>query len=543
MRSNNNKKKNEFYVEANNFVSLIDTGIIYMFLFFLLAIFPLFYENGYQAIGDVKYNIFAKMSGCFLVAEIVLIVIRICLVICEYFKGGDIGYLLDEIKKRSFLDKAVAVYGICVLISFLLCENKKYALTGSVGWHMGLYAQLVFVALYFLLSWKEQWLDGILKIHLISSTIVFVLAILHRFQIDPLGMYKGLSMGQKIQYLSTLGQSSWYSSYMCTVFMVGVIIFYLSDKKSTRIWTGIYTVLCFATFITQNSDSPYISMLGILLLLGYFSLENKARWLRFIELIAVMFGSFVGIGILQRIFASRVTPLDFISIFLSQGIISWIALAVSIFAYFYFKKLEEEKLQKCLKTIKKIYPVLLILLVLGIVAMVVFIYLNTTGVLLQWFGFQSTNIYLYFNDYWGNHRGFNWSIAVEGFSKFPFVNKLFGVGPDSFAAYLYNIPEIAEKLVDYYNNYALTNAHNEYLNSLICYGVIGLLAWLTVLCGGIVYFYKKAKEEPFMLAFALCIMGYACHNIFCYQQICCTPFLFVALGIGESLTKSKKIKI
>ena len=51
--------------------------------------------------------------------------------------------------------------------------------------------------------------------------------------------------------------------------------------------------------------------------------------------------------------------------------------------------------------------------------------------------------------------------------------------------------------------------------------------------------YKKAKENPVMLAFALCITGYACHNIFCYQQVCCTPFLFIALGIGESLTKSE----
>ena len=53
------------------------------------------------------------------------------------------------------------------------------------------------------------------------------------------------------------------------------------------------------------------------------------------------------------------------------------------------------------------------------------------------------------------------------------------------------------------------------------------------------YHYKKAKENPFMLAFALCIVGYACHNIFCYQQVCCTPFLFIVLGIGESLTKSE----
>ena len=101
------------------------------------------------------------------------------------------------------------------------------------------------------------------------------------------------------------------------------------------------------------------------------------------------------------------------------------------------------------------------------------------------------------------------------------------------------MPEISDFLHSLWGSVRLTNAHNEYLNSLFCYGLVGVTAWLSVLIGGIVYFYKKAKENPVMLAFALCITGYACHNIFCYQQVCCTPFLFIALGIGESLTKSE----
>ena len=121
----------------------------------------------------------------------------------------------------------------------------------------------------------------------------------------------------------------------------------------------------------------------------------------------------------------------------------------------------------------------------------------------------------------------------------PFYQKLFGVGPDSLSEYLYSVPDISDLLRNLWGNVRLTNAHNEYLNSLMCYGIVGLASWCSVLIGGVAYFYKKAKENPFMIGFALCIMGYACHNIFCYQQVCCTPFLFILLGIGESLTKSK----
>ena len=539
MKIKKNVQKKGFIKEAKDFMSLIDTCIIYAFLVCMLGILPLFYENRYQFIGSIKYNVFAKTSRFFLVVELILIMIRICLYIYQHFKGESIDYLLDEIKKRSFLDMTVMVYGVCVIISFFLSKDKTFALNGADGWNMGLYSQLVFVGIYFLISWKKQWLNGILELHLLSSGIVFLLGILHRFHIDPLNMYVNLSLEYKIEFISTIGQATWYSSYMCTVFAIGVAIFYLCKDLKMRILTGIYTVLCFATFVTQNSDSAYIAIAGIYLLLGYFSLRDKEKWLRFLQLIIVMFGTFAGVGLLQRVFADRIIPLDSLSIFFSQSIFTWCVLVFSLVIYFLFKNMEEEKMQRFIYISRKIYVCVPILVVIGIVGLIVFIYLNTSGYLLEKFNYQSSNMYLYFNNYWGNHRGFNWSIAMEAYKGFPFVNKLFGIGPDSFASYLYNVPEIGDKIRSYYPNLRLTNAHCEYLNSLICYGAIGLISWLTVLIGGIRYFYNKAKDNPFMIAFALCIMGYACHNIFCYQQVCCTPFLFIALGIGESLTKSE----
>ena len=300
MRVKKQTKKDSFLAEVRNFLSLIENGAIYLFLFCMLTIFPLFYENAYSGMGDVKYNLFAKSSGIIFLVEIGIIIVRACLYSFEFLKGENIDYLLDEIKKRSFLDKAVAVYGICVMISFLFCSDKEFALKGASGWNMGLYSQLAFVGLYFLISWKKQYLNGLLQFHLISSGMVFLLGILHRFHVDPLGMYEGLGIYYKKQFLSTIGQSTWYSSYMCTVFVIGVIVFFLTKNNRTRLLTGIYTVLCFGTFVTQNSDSAYIAIIGILLLLAYFSLKERERWIRFLQLLIIMFATFAGIGVLQR---------------------------------------------------------------------------------------------------------------------------------------------------------------------------------------------------------------------------------------------------
>ena len=524
-----NVKKKEGMSE---FLAEMEQNVVFIYLFCMLGIFPLWYKQAYSKIGSVKFEFFWNVSLVFIGVSIIFLLIKVV-----WQKGN---YIKNILSNLSFLDYAVLAYALCVILSYAFSDYKEFALKGAAGWEMGLGSQLIFIVLYFILSKQEDVYTLTLGVHLVASALTFAFGILHRFQIDPLGMYEGLTLGQKVEFLSTIGQATWFSSYICTVFAAGVILFYVSKKKWVRIVSGIYSVLSFAILVTQNSDSAFLALVGIVLLLGYFSLSDIEKWCRFWEIVCLMWGTFAGIGLLQRIFADQAIVLDTLSVFFSQSIVIWILLAVSLGIFFFYSNKKKQGNIQIMKPTKYIYNGILVLLVAAIIAAVILIYLNTKGYLLDWFGYQSTNMYLLFNDYWGNHRGFNWSVAVEGYAEMPFLNKLFGVGPDSFSEYLYNIPSMAERLSNYYTNLRLTNAHNEFLNSLVCYGIVGLVSWLTVLIGGIVYFYKKAKENPFMIAFALCIIGYVCHNIFCYQQVCCTPFLFIVLGIGECLTKSEK---
>ena len=341
------------------------------------------------------------------------------------------------------------------------------------------------------------------------------------------------------------------------------LVYYISKNKWVRIIGGIYTVVSFAILVTQNSDSAFIAIIGILLLLGYFSLSKLEKWIRFLEIFCLMWTTFAVIGVLQRVFVDRAIPLDTLSVFFSQSIVTWMMLILSLWVMFSYKRYykinvmdrhqkkvknnkkdidtisNEKKITETelVKTTKRFYQVMLLVIITGIFITIIFIYLNTKGYLLKWFGYQNNHQYLLFDYHWGSNRGSTWMITWQAFWQMPFYQKLFGVGPDSLSEYLYSVPDIHDLLRSLWGNVRLTNAHNEYLNSLVCYGIAGETAWISVLAGGIVYFYKKAKENLIMIAFALCIMGYTCHNIFCYQQVCCTPFLFIVLGIGESLTK------
>ena len=84
----------------------------------------------------------------------------------------------------------------------------------------------------------------------------------------------------------------------------------------------------------------------------------------------------------------------------------------------------------------------------------------------------------------------------------------------------------------------LTNAHNEFLNLLICIGAGGLISFLLLLGAGARRFYRIGKTHPEILMGLLAICSYAAHNFFCYQQVCCTPFLFLILGLSERTARS-----
>ncbi len=507
--------------------------ILWIYLFIMLGFFPLYYKQRYVGMGDGKYKVFLYTS---VVCLGILIVLSVINYLVYTLKNTDKAF---SGKKRnlSYLDKAVIIYFLVITVSFLFSDFKQESLIGADGWCMGLAAQLIFFFSYFFISRDFKWNKHIITILLISSSIVFLLGIFHRFYIDPLSMYVGLNETYRLQFLSTIGQSSWYSSFVCTVFPVGLYIFFSTTKSKIKIWTGMYCVLGFSTIVTQNTDSAYLSTMAVFFLLLYLSMDSAQNKKRFWECVLLMLGSFKLMGILQIIFKEHCIQLDSLSIQMSQGLITTILFILAIVYYvvrYYIKPSKKEGL------IKK-YPFYILVLILGagVLGTLIFIVLNSNGYLLEKWGYCNTNNYLLFNDNWGNNRGFTWRFSVFSFKNFTVVQKLFGVGPDCFKAYNYSIPEYADVLHGFWGKLNLTNAHNEYLTTLINYGIFGLISYFGMLITGIATFIKARKNNLIVAGFALCIIAYMAHNIFCYQQVCCTPFIYIFMGLGANIIRNQ----
>ena len=528
--------------KAQKFVFSSTNMVISLYLCFMLGVLPLLYKYQYAGMGDFKYFVFAHVTIVFVLILFLLIFAGFLL---KIKKEGFAKWKVRWQPDLSLLDKAVLLYFLCTSLSFLFSSFKKELLWGAEGWNMGYISQVLFVLLYYLISRRWKWKQGMIWILLTSSSIVFLAAVMHRFDVDFLNIYGDLALKYKVQFLSTMGQSSWYSSFLCTVFPVGLYLFFNLEKKSLRIVSGAYSVLAMCSLVTQNTDSAFLSLFCVLLLLFYLSFDGEKEKRRFYEVLLLVFGSFTFMGICRRIFADRVIPVDSLSMFMSQGFLSPLVCLGAAMLYLFCKKKGNFFFQgsknngQDMPVNRIVFKFVAGMIAVGVFVMILFIVLNSNGFLYTQFGYQNVNNYLHFTDNWGNGRGFSWRYTFNVFSEMPFLQKWFGVGPDGYSFYAKSVPVLAEQMQGFWGSLILTNAHNEYLTKLVNTGIFGLVSYLFMLGCAVFLCIRNRKENILLPAFALCTVSYMAHNIFCYEQVCCSPFFYILLGLGGNLLHKK----
>lgn len=526
---NSKERKKKSGIIENEFERILRyliSGYVMLMLFF----YPLYFQNKYYNMGEAKYFFFKNIS-------LIFFVILLGVVIVHCFVSKKWKEITDGIKKLSVTDWFVLAYGAAVWLSFMNTPYKTDAVWGYPGWYMGLISQMIFIGIYFFVSRYLPIRKWMLHITCAVSAIVFLLAVLHRFQIDPLQLYEGLSIENKILFLSTMGQATWYSSYLCIVFPLGLFLYWNSEKRTERILYGCYVALGFSTMVTQNSDSAFMAFLFIFCVLFLFSFQSNAKMKRFLESLIIGLLAVRLIGILQILFSANVVPLENFSIEASQGRLTEILLLSVIIIYLLFSYLTAANKIHIVRW-KKVGIGIVTLGIMIILLFVVCIILNAKGILPSWLMPLQQFEYFTFDDNWGNGRGFTWRCCTEIFQEYSLKNKIFGCGPDCFASYAYD--KYAETMNARFGDKVLTNAHNEWFTSLLFFGVLGFVTYLGIFISQVTAGVGKVLKTPLLLAVIMAIAAYFSHNFFCYQQVICTPIIFILIGIGEHLLREKQ---
>lgn len=496
-------------------------------------------KEGYNQIGNAKFAAYrtVMVTGflLFLVFGIVLLFVRI--------HGGQRGSEPFAAGFRRYFKEGLSVTDFCVLAylffsTIAVVSGGFYgdALWGSFGWNMGWMSQLSFVLIYLTVSRFGRHYRGILAVFCGSAFVVFLIAVLHRMLIDPIGFYEGLEGYQMAQFLSTMGQATWYASYLVVALPVGIAVFLFAEKTVWRVLGGVYTAVGFASLVTQNSDSAYFALAGFMLVFFSVCVKKRETLNRFAEVCTLFFAAGKAMYFLMQIHPNPDLEYDFITDLILNGTVTWILLGLCLLLCLFLYGRRNRPYQAVrMQWVSRAVLLAAAVILAGIVLLIV---LQSKGVLPDRLGnVLSAVSYFNWNDAWGNGRGRIWSFAVRVFAGESVLHKLFGVGPDCLSSYVEAVHSEEAQLL--WGDKILTNAHNEWLTMLINTGIFGVLSYIGVF-GTAVRRYLQAWQQDYLLVGAAAsAVSHMAYNFFCYQQVCCTPFVFLLLGVGEYLLREK----
>lgn len=504
----------------------------------ILCVFvPLYMKDGYYQIGTAKYNAYAHI----IVFGMPLLLILALIYAIFAVKDRKRGVQQQSKAPLSGTDIACIVYLLSVLVSYFASGELKNAFWGYDGWFMGLFSQVSFVLIYFLYSRFGKEYKLILWALCLTAAYAFAIGILHRLYIDPLGVYEGLDLIYIQQFLSTLGQASWYSSFMCTVLPIGVYVFWKEERPFMRVVSGIFTFAGFATLVTQNTDSAYFAMAAMFLVLLLASAGNGKHMQRLFFLAAMFFLAAKTMQLLLMLHPNETLALDTISTLVVFDARIWILAVLCLIFSVLFGFLQKKGRYPayCMRWVSYIVTGAVVVL---IAVWAVILVMSTKGALPAPVLVLAEKIpYLQWDGSWGNGRGFTWSVTFQMIREMNPLRLLIGAGPDCYAYYGYEGYE--ELIRSRWGSNILTNAHNEWLNMVINGGLIGAVSYISIFITAFVRFWKKREEKPLVFAAVLCIASYMAHNVFCYQQVLCTPFLFLILALAEYRMRTETEKI
>lgn len=517
----------------------VGQGIMMVYFIVITVIYPYYAPGGYVRIGEVKYTFFRNVT-------LVTVAAMFLVITASLLTDRRVGRLVRQYRDMSLTDWFAYGYFIVIMLSYLCSPYKADALWGAEGWYMGAAMQMMFILLYFFISRFFPCSYKRLGIWLAASGGVFLLGILNRYSIYPIVME-----GQTETFISTLGNINWFCGYWSVTAPLGMTLYWCSGHMLSRAVAGIFSIIAVLAGITQGSSSAYLVYMTVFAVLLMFSVSSNQRLYRFLEL-CMIFAAGCQIGRMMRYLPglhynygndSYLTGSRISDLLLDGNAAVWL-LTGALLCYGFLRaaeryggfQMEDHRWDK------RIITAVMILLMVVLPA----VFLRSSGVVRCGSNIDEASVYggadILFQEDWGNGRGTAWNCGISAYRSMDAVHKIVGIGPDCFADYVYEVPALAEQLIDRFGSQRLTNAHNEWLTILVNMGGLGLFCYGGLFVVSVVRYGKRAKAQPLLYVCLISLLAYTIHNMVSFQQILNTPYIFIVLGMGEGLVRGFSVK-
>lgn len=489
----------------------------------LLCVQPLYFNAAkYFGLTRHKFVFFCICTGAVLLFTIIIWCVRL-------IKKPR---LLPEFK-LSIADWAILAFALITLISAIFSPfgDKTDVWVGVAERYDGAITQLLYVAVFFIVSrwYKPRRRDTL--IFAISAILIALIGIFQFFGMDFFGLWpKGwwdyrITNYYHIIFRSTLGNINIVSTYVCIASLLCGFMFirYPSQAKKPvgkaieniqqPLWLAA-SALSFWLMELANSDSGLVGIVAGVFLALPFIIQNRKTLGRAL----ILASSWVAVFTLQRLFYQVIALGNSSPAILLPYIAMFILLAAAgVFLTKTGNELEPDAPPKW-----KPGVILIVACIVAGLAVVEILgaRLSTSGFAGRLLHEAREVLHGRFDDDMGSGRIFIWRNALASFPNYPVI----GTGPDTF---YYALPAEAHQV--YHTNF--DKAHNEYLQILICQGILGLLAYLVFLGHTLVKAIPKAFKDPLIMAVLAAFIGYCVQAFFNISLPIASQSLFIFAGI------------
>ena len=537
------RKTADLWQDIKQFLESILNGLVSIYMLLIMVIMPFYFTDGYTRIGTNKYEFFHGVSMKIGIITLPVLCLYLVLRLVLYWKKEkqDRGGFWKDF---SITDWFVLGYALVSMLSYWCSDYREMtaygnAWKGANGWYMGLSSQLIFAAVYFLVSrfWKKQkWM---LVLWLSATFMVLGLGCLNRFGVRPIEMKNASPF-----FISTIGNINWYCGYIVTL-LFGMLYYVWAEtekKNWGRILLMLWLSVGFATLLTQGSQSGILTLVVVWGVLYWLSMKSGEKLYRFGGCLFCMGLACAGTYLLRSLFVGRYNYQDMFSNFFTNSPAAVVILVVAVVFCLGIPCLQKRGKVPVRAFIAAGY--------VGCVAVVVmavaFLGLGMINTLWQGsIGKLSENALFTFDLKWGSNRGATWAAAWMCFQDQGLFGKLIGVGPDCMAMYIHSgvNEELLAMVEKYFGNLTLTNAHCEWLTVLVNTGLLGLVSYGGMMVSAMVRFIKAGKQNAIIGACGFGVLAYTINNMVSFQQVMGAVTVFLVLGIGEAYLREVKEKL
>lgn len=473
---------------------------------------PLAVRQAYYDISFVKYYFYCGSAALLIPALIV-----------RLWKRPNVSQFF---KTLSTAEKALLIYWAVSGLSTLFSPYRFEAFWGNEGRLCGFFLMSIYAAAYFVITRCYRPHPAVIHAGLLGGSLVFLLAISDYFNLNLLHFKDHIVPEHASIFMSTLGNINFYAGYGAIILGLAAGLYATWPRTSRTVVYYFLLVLSFVGLIIGNSDNAYLTFGGLLAFFPLYLLRDRRGLRRYLMMVSALLLSFMAVKFCDTYLAELVLAPDGIRRVIDRWdgfvylcIAFWL-LTAAVYVTDYKSHKQDELFSRKPRVL---WMSFLVLCLLALAA--VLIDANLLG---HQERYGSLRNYVVFNNDWGTHRGYIWRKAVENYMKFPFWQKIFGHGPDTYGliSLFKDLPESAGLYGELFDS-----VHNEYLQFFVTIGPIATAAYIIFLVLS-VRDMVTSHCSPYVIGAALAVSCYSAQALVSINQPASTPVMWTLLAMG-----------